>query len=325
MNHSLDYFKSLFFPNRVESLVVPILSLGPATCAFTLTIVKYNFNDNVNRYTTLLTKIHNLILLTILASVPVVLIDILRFTSGIVLHSWICSFYSFYDCLIIEAFVQLITIEAFFHYLFVRKQKDEIFLVIKEDLLTIIIWRLVLVVGIGNNAYKFYNRHRMPKAYYICAGLEPVPDIKYCDSNQDHYQNFTTTLYIFIFSIFSFLMVIEKRKMTKYVQQDTGGRKNAGRMFGGFESGMNTERIVFLTKVTYAIQLMLLTGIYEQYDASLIQAYPGVLLVYWYHFFMLPVAVLFGIWISVRRNERLSSYMKRKLPWQFLNSRSEPS
>ena len=127
--------------------------------------------------------------------------------------------------------------------------------------------RSVLLVGIGNNAYKFYNRYRMPKSYYICAGVEPLPIIKYCDTTQDQYEKFTTSLYILIFSIFSVMMLIEKRKITKYEQQGTTdeGRKHMGiMMYGSFESGMNTERIVFLTKVTYAIQLMLLTGIYEQ-------------------------------------------------------------
>ena len=325
MNNSLDYFKSLVFPDRVESLVVPILSLLPVTCAVALIIVKYNFNINVNRYTTLLTNIHNLILLTILASFPVLLIDLLRFTSGMVLHSWICSIYSFYDYFIIETFLELITIEAFFHYLFIRKQKDEIFLVIKEDLLSRIILRTVLVVGIGNNFYKFYNRYRMPKAYYICAGVEPLPVIKYCDTTQDQYEKFTTALYILIFSIFSVLMLIEKRKMTKQQGTTDEGRKHMGIMlYGSFESGMNTERIVFLTKVIYATQLILLAGIYEQYDASMIQAYPGILLVYWYQFFMLPTAVLVGIGISVKRNERLNNYMIRKLPWLFQSSRIEP-
>ena len=326
MNNSVDYFKSLVFPDRVESLVVPILSLGPVTCAVALTIVKYNFNINVNRYTTLLTHIHNLILLTILASFPVLLLDILRFTSGMVLHSRICSLYSFYEYFIVETFLELIAIEAFFHYLFIRKQKDEIFLVIKEDLLSRIILRSVLLVGIGNNAYKFYNRYRMPKSYYICAGVEPLPIIKYCDTTQDQYEKFTTTLYILIITIFSVLMLIEKRKITKYEQQVTtdDGRKRKGIMlYGSFDSAMNTERIVFLTKVTYATQLILLAGIYEQYDASMIQVYPGILLLYWYHFFMLPTAVLVGIWISVKRNERLNNYMIRKLPWLFQSSRIE--
>ena len=71
MNNSVDYFKSLVFPYRVESLVVPILSLGPATCAIVLTIVNYNYNVNDNRYTTLLTKVHNLLRLNILAVFPI--------------------------------------------------------------------------------------------------------------------------------------------------------------------------------------------------------------------------------------------------------------
>ena len=312
MNNSVDYFKSLVFPYRVESLVVSILSLGPATCAVVLTILNYNYNVNDNRYTTLLTKVHNLIRLSILAAFPILLIDILRFSTGMVLHSWICSLYSYYDYFIIETFLELITVEAFFHYLFIRKQKDEIFLVIKEDLLSSIIWTSVLVVGICSTSYKFYKRHRMPKAYYICAGVEPLPVIKDCHTHQDQYEIFTTSLYILIFFIFSVLMLIEKRKIWRRERS------------GSLESGMNTERIMFLTKVTYAAQLIILTGIYEQYDASQIQEYPGVLLVYWYQFFMLPTAVLVGIGISVKRNERLNNYMIRKLPWLFQSSRIEP-
>ena len=313
MNNSVDYFKSLVFPYRVESLVVPILSLGPAICAVVLTILNYNYNVNDNRYTTLLTKVHNLMRLSILAAFPILLIDILRFSTGMVFHSWICSFYSYYDYFIIETFLELITVEAFFHYLFIRKQKDEIFLVIKEDLLSRIIWRSVLVVGICSNSYKFYNRNRMPKAYYICAGVEPLPIIKDCHTHQDQYEIFTTSLYILTFFIFSILMLIEKRKIWKRERS------------GSLESGMNTERIMFLTKVTYAAQLILLTGIYEQYDASQIQEYPGVLLVYWYQFFMLPTAVLVGLWISIQRNERLNNHMIRKLSWLFRTPRTEPN
>ena len=108
-------------------------------------------------------------------------------------------------------------------------------------------------------------------------------------------------------------MLIEKRKIWKRERS------------GSLESGMNTQRIMFLIKVTYAAQLILLTGIYEQYDASQIQEYPGVLLVYWYQFFMSPTAVLVGVWISIQRNERLNNYMIRKLPWLFRTPRTEPN
>ena len=170
-----------------------------------------------------------------------------------------------------------------------------------------------MVVGICNISYKFYKKQKMPKAYYICAGEKPPFITKDCDSHQDQYGIFTLILYILIYFIFSILMLIEKRKIWKSERS------------GSLESGMNTERILLLIKVTYAAQLILLTGIYEQYDASQIQEYPGVLLVYWYQFFMSPTAVLVGVWISIQRNERLNNYMIRKLPWLFRTPRIEPN
>ena len=313
MNHSTDYFRSLLFPNRVESLIVPFVSLGPVACAITLTMVDYNYNYSVNRYTTLLTKFDNWILCLYIASLPIHLVDLLRFSTGMVIHPWICSFSCYYDYFIIEIFLEVITVEAFFHYLFIRKQSVSIFLVIKENLLSRIILQSITVVGICNISYKFYKKQKMPKAYYICAGEKPPFITKDCDSHQDQYDIFTLIVYILIYFIFSILMLIEKRKIWKRERS------------GSLESAMNTERIMLLTKVTYAAQLILLTGIYEQYDASQIQEYPGVLLVYWYQFFMLPTAVLVGLWISIQRNQRLNNHMIRMLPWLFRTPRTKPN
>ena len=72
MKHT-DYFKSLLYPNRVGSLLVPLLSLGPALCAIVLTIMKYNYNVHINRFTTLLTRLNNFILLAFLISFPIYL------------------------------------------------------------------------------------------------------------------------------------------------------------------------------------------------------------------------------------------------------------
>ena len=214
MNHSTDYFRSLSFPNRVESLIVPLVSLGPVACAIVLTMVNYNYNNSVNRYTTLLTKFDNWILCLYIASIPIHLLDLLRFSTGMVINPWICSFSSFYDYFIIEIFLEVITVEAFFHYLFIRKQSDSIFLVIKENLLSRIISRSVMVVGICNISYKFYKKQKMPKAYYICAGEKPPFNTKDCDSHQDQYDIFTLIVYILIYFIFSILMLIEKRKIS---------------------------------------------------------------------------------------------------------------
>ena len=123
-------------------------------------------------------------------------------------------------------------------------------------------------------------------------------------------------------------MLKEKRKIS--ISKDQQPRKEESKrtglnLSGRFENNMNTGRVIFIVKVIYATLMIVLTGIYEQYDALLIQGFPGILLAYWYHFFMLPLAVLFGIWMSMRRNEGLSRYMKRKLLWWFPTSRIEPS
>ena len=238
-----------------------------------------------------------------------------------VLSPWICYIYIYYDYFIVEIFLELITVEAIFHYLFIRKQNESIFLVIKEDLLSRIILQSVVVVGISNTSYKFFKLHRMPKSYYVCAGMEPLSASKDCDVHQNQYDVFTTMLYILVYSLFSILLLIEKRKIK--ISYPTAISNHLGNgestlyteisLLGSFETVMNTERVLLFTKVIYATQLLLLTGIYDQYDASHIQEYPGVLLLYWYHFFMVPLAVLFGIGISLKRNEGLSRYMKRKL------------
>ena len=328
MNHSTDYFRSLLFPNRVESIILPFVSLGPVACAITSTVVKYNYNHSVNRYTTLLTKFDNWVLCLYIATLPILLIDLVRFSTGMVINPWICSFSSYYDYFLIEIFLEVITIEAFFHYLFIRKQSDSIFLVIKENLLSRIILRSVMVVGICNISYKFYKKQKMPKAYYICAGETPPFITKDCDSHQDQYNVFTLILYILIYFIFSILILIEKRKISKSKDQQPRNEESKCtglNLSGRFENNMNTERVIFFVKVIYATLMVVLTGIYEQYDAFLIQGFPGTLLAYWYHFFMLPLAVLVGIWMSMRRNEGLNSYMKRKLLWWIPTSRIDPS
>ena len=327
MNHSTDYFRSLLFPNRAESLIVPFVSLGPVACAIVLTMVNYNYNDSVNRYTTLLTKFDNWILCLYIASIPIHLFDLLRFSTGMVIHPWICSFSSYYDYFIIEILLEVITVEAFFHYLFIRKQSDSIFLVIKENLLARIISRSVMVVGICNISYKFYKKQKMPKAYYICAGEKPPFLTKECDSHQDQYDIFTLILYILTYFIFGILMLMEKRKISISTDQQPRNEESkltGLNLSGRFENNMNTGRVIFIVKVIYATLMIVLTGIYEQYDPLLIQGFPGTLLAYWYHFFMLPLALLVGIWMSMRRNEGLNSYMKRKLLWWFPTSRINP-
>ena len=134
--------------------------------------------------------------------------------------------------------------------------------------------------------------------------------------------------YTLIYFIYSILMLIEKRKISisKDQQPRNEESKRTGlNLSGRFENNMNTERVILIVKVTYASLMIVLTGIYEQYDAFLIQGFPGTLLAYWYHFFMLPLGVLVGIWMSMRRNEGLNSYMKRKLLWWFPTPRIDPS
>ena len=245
MDHSTDYFRSLLFPNRAESLIVPIVSLGPVACAITLTMVDYNYNYSVNHYTTLLTKFDNWILCLYIASIPIHLLDLLRFSTGMVIHPWICSFSSYYDYFIIEIFLEVITVEAFFHYLFIRKQSDSIFLVIKENLLSRIILRSVMVVGICNISYKFYKKQKMPKAYYICAGEKPPFITKDCDSHQDQYGIFTLILYILIYFIYSILMLIERRKISISKDQQPRNEKSKRtglNLSGQFENNMNTGK-----------------------------------------------------------------------------------
>ena len=248
-----------------------------------------------------------------------------------VLNPWICYFYIYYDYFIVEIFLELMTIEAVFHYLFIRKQSESIYLVIKEDLLSRIILRIVVVVGFSNTWYKFHKLNRMPKPYNVCAGTEPLSASKECDMHQDQYNVLTTMLYILVYSVFSILLLVEKRKIktthtttiNDHLGHDASTLHTPISMRGSFETVMNTERVLLFTKVIYATQLLLLTGVYDQYDASLIQEYPGVLLLYWYHFFMVPLAVLFGIGISLKRNEGLNRYMKRKL-WGFKASMIDP-
>ena len=56
-----------------------------------------------------------------------------------------------------------------------------------------------------------------------------------------------------------------------------------------------------------------LTGVYDGYDPESLKTYPGVLLVYWYHFFMVPSAAMLVIVSRITHDENLRNYIKRNI------------
>ena len=156
-NNQTDFFSPIFKGWRVTTLSVSITSLVVLVLAEFLTLFVIQYDLQVNRRTTLLTKLNVTAQWMFVFYGPVQLVDTirsnmtlklihrimaiksqnflyLRFALGNPIHPWVCQAYVYYRFVLSSSFCIILSIDAVFHYVFIKFKSN--FPLIKEELVT---------------------------------------------------------------------------------------------------------------------------------------------------------------------------------------------
>ena len=304
-----DFFQPLLFPNKVEALVICLLNIPVFISLAWVAFLKYQYIAHVQRYTTLLTKLHGCLLQTFPFLLPTGVMFIFRWGTGLTLPVWLCQTIQYWDTFALQTSMALVTIEAFSHWIFLARQHGNTFLILKEDLICKITMRCVLGIGVLNSLAMLFNRHEMPTSYYICCGKNPrldkLPVSNHCDDFIKIYETAVFALYTIVFFTSSILVLIEKKRTTRLLTETSAARNIE-------QCSLKEDKTRFLFKVVHAIQICVLTKIYNDMDPEKMIEYPGALLIYYYNTIMNMLAISFIFCLNIKNDLVLRSYMLRR-------------
>ena len=178
-----DVFQSLFYPiGGIPVLIVTFLSLTFHLLNLPLSFIIIDYENNINRHATLLTKLQTAFYINTVMFNPITFTDIFRysktsfaskksvffcenpvmkaltsrFSTGIQLNSHFCTVYNYFEYFCVQVWLYFVVLESIVQYIFTKNVT--FLLVVKEDLLMAILWFSVLGTAACSTFMKFNGR-----------------------------------------------------------------------------------------------------------------------------------------------------------------------
>ena len=151
----------LNYPNAGPFVLVMVLLAMFATMAAALMLcIILKYDSFANRHTSLLTRTYNMTEWVRLLWLPIIVFDFVIIITGWSFHPSICYGYALLDFTLENAYLATTAMEAVVHYFFVVKLSS--FLIIRDDLLCTIFWRMAVAISVVITGKFFMDLKQMP-------------------------------------------------------------------------------------------------------------------------------------------------------------------
>ena len=288
-------------------LVMVIFSMIALLAAVFMLSSILNYDTYVNRQTSLLTRTYNMTEFVLLFWVLAIVFANIIILTGTSFNHHVCLGYTLWEYLMGHLYLQCTAMEAVIHYLFFVKSSR--FLIIKDDILCTIFWRSAVAVAVASTGRSFMGHNILPRTYHFCTGTAPLEgasprglETKCDDNNENSTEQYEMVIFIFYtgtFFIFTFAICWENIRQMKLTSNSHPKRQ------------LVIDNIGFIMKMTCSIMSCFVTLAYDEMDDKNIVTFPGSLIFYCYHLWLVPVC---SIAARVRRfwvDEPLCAYVRR--------------
>ena len=120
-DNSTDVFLPLIYPQAgIFVLILTLLSLAGIVVSVIVLYIILKYDREINRQTSLLTKVYNIAEWVILSFLNLVAVDIIRFLTGVQMPKALCMAYVYQDAFAKDLLCIALIMEAVVHHAFLR-------------------------------------------------------------------------------------------------------------------------------------------------------------------------------------------------------------